>query len=334
MKPLSEQVVVIFGASSGIGRLSALRFAERGARLVVAARSVDGLDTLVDEIADKGGQAIAAVADTADYSEVQAVAQRAVTEFGALDTWVHTAAVSVYGYSWDIPPEEFKRVIEVDLLGQVYGALAALPHMRERGGTLIHISSVIGRRAFPLQSPYSAAKQGLNGFTEALRVELRQAGVPVRVTTIMPASINTPFFNNARSRMGVKPMAMPPVYEPQLVVDAILYAAEHPARDIFVGGAGYAVSIAQRISPQLLDRVLERVGSKLQQTDEPESSNSPHNLYQPVEVYNRVEGDFGHMSRGMSVGTWLETHPGIRNLLRSAAIVGACTLAARALRRG
>lgn len=293
LKPINQQVVVLFGASSGIGRETALRFAQRGARVVVAARNEQGLQSLVEEIHQRGGEASAIPADTTDFEQVKAVADLAVEQYGHLDTWVHLAGVSLYASFEQTAPEEFRRVIDVTLMGQVYGAMAALPHLRREGrGALIHISSVAAGRALPLQSAYSAAKHGIKGFVEALRTELQHDNVPISVTNIMPASINTPFFNNARTKLGVKPAPLPPVYEPQLVAEAILYAAEHPQRDMVVGGAGKAILLTEAISPSLLDAAFSDIGYRFQHIDEPEAEHAPNNLYEPVRENTSIEGEF------------------------------------------
>src|SRR3712207_1549880 len=215
------------GASSGIGREAALRFAERGAKVVVAARSEGGLDSLVGEIRRRGGEATAVVADVTEFDQVGAVANTAVAEYGRLDTWVHLAAVSIFAPFDETTPEEFRRVIEIDLLGQAHGAMAALPHLKREGrGALVHVTSVVGRRAVPLQGAYCAAQHGVAGLLETLRVERRPERWPIGVTNVMPAAINTPFFDKARTRLGVKPKGFPPLYAPRVVAGAILYAAE------------------------------------------------------------------------------------------------------------
>jgi NAD(P)-dependent dehydrogenase (short-subunit alcohol dehydrogenase family) len=329
-KPIHEQVVVLFGASSGIGRATARSFAERGARVVVVARSDDGVESLANEITQQGGQALALIADTSDYAQVSRVAEQVVAHFGRIDTWVHLAAVAVYGNTWETPPEDLAQVISTDLLGQIYGARAAVPHMRAEGGTLIHISSVLGTRGMPLQSAYSAAKHGINGFTEALRLELRHANIPIQVTTIMPSAINTPFFENAKSHMGVKPAGMAPYYQPELVADAILYAAEHPVRDMIVGGAGKVLNLAQRISPQLVDELLLKTAFKAQTRPEPELAEGPHNLEAPLSSTNQTHGTMGP-TRSSSISSWLDFNPGARKLLTSTAALGVLLLFRRAL---
>ena len=316
LKPIDQQVVAVVGASSGIGREAAIRFAQRGAKVVVSGRSEPGIQSLVDEIRAAGGQAVAIAADVTDFNQVRAVADRAVAEYGRLDTWVHAAAVAVYATFEQTTPEEFKRVIDVNLNGQAYGAMAALPHLRrEGGGALIHISSIEARRAFPYHSAYAAAKHGIDGFLEALRVELQKEGVPISVTNVMPGSTNTPLFNKARSKIGVKPMPAPPIYQPSTVADLILYAAEHPVRDLIAGGAGQGFVMTQRLSPRLMDAFVLRFGFEAQKTNEPRSENAPNNLFEPIQGYDRVEGDFSDQSLSRSLYNWLEMRPVIRGAI-------------------
>ena len=313
LKPIDQQVVAVVGASSGIGRETAIQFAARGAKLVVSARSEPGLDSLVDEIRQIGGEAIAVPADVADFEQVKAIADRAIQQYGRLDTWVHLAAINLYAIFDQTTPEEFKRVIDVNLMGQVYGAMAALPHLKREGrGSLIHVSSVEGKRSFPYHSAYGASKHGIDGFLEAMRLELMHEGLSsINVTNVMPASMNTPLFNKSRTKIGVKPQGLPPFYQPDIVVDTILYAACHPTRDIIAGGAGRAMDLIQRLSPQLMDTLLLQFGAgfKLQKTSEPKSEDAPDNLFEPIPGFDRVEGDFSKQSRANSYSTWLETHP-------------------------
>ena len=311
LKPVGEQVVVLMGASSGIGRESALRFARKNAKVVVSARGEDGLDSLVEEIRGEGGEAIAVPADTSDFEQVKAVADRAVEEYGRLDTWVHLAAVGLFATFEETTPEEFGRVIDVNLMGQVYGAMAALPHLkRGGGGALIHVSSMGAKRSIPLQSAYCASKHGIDGFLEALRVELMREGAPVSVTQVMPATINTPFFDKARTKLGVKPVAPPPIYQPTIVADAVLFAAERPARDLVVGGAARAVMTAQQLSPRLLDALLLRFGFGVHYTDEPKTEDAPDNLYAPIRGHDTSKNGFRALSR--SLYNWLQMHPSVR----------------------
>jgi NAD(P)-dependent dehydrogenase (short-subunit alcohol dehydrogenase family) len=333
LKPIAEQVVVVFGASSGIGRETAKQFAARGAKVVVSARRDEALDTLVEEIRRAGGEATALAADTTDYEAVRSVADLTVERYGRIDTWVHLAAVSVYARFEDTLPEEFQQIIETNLLGQIYGAKAALPHLRAAGGgSLIHISSVEAERAIPYHSAYAASKQGVRGFVDALRVELAKESAPINVVKVMPASINTPFFDTARTRLGVKPRGIPPVYEPNVVADTILYGAEHPARDLFAGGAARLFVMLQRLSPGLADAVLRVIGFRFQKTAEPKSADAPSNIFNPVVGHDTEQGGMSKEARGFSVYTFLETHPAVRGALMIGFAAGTLALLSRRTR--
>lgn len=323
LKPINQQVVAVVGASSGIGRVTALKFAKQGAKLVVAARSLSGLTSLVDEISQMGAEVIAVPADVAVFEQVKTIAEKAIEQYGRLDTWVHLAATGIVSRFEQITPEEFKRVIEVNLLGQVYGAMVALPHLRREGrGALIHVTSVEARRSLPLQSAYASSKHGIEGFLDSLRVELNHDGVPISVTNVMPATINTPFYNNARSKLGVKPTGIPPYYEPELVADAIVHVAEHPMREIIVGDAGQALDLLQKTAPQLADTILQIVAVDGQYTKEPKSENDSNNLFDPVEEDNRIKGDYGHLS----IPSFLELFK-LNSVIKWGAVAGIAALA-------
>ena len=330
-KPINEQVVVLMGASSGIGRVTALRFAEKGAKVFVSARGEEGLRSLVEEIREGGGEAAYAVADTTDFEQVKAVGDGAVAEYGRLDTWVHLAGTAVFATFEQTTPEEFKRVVDVTLMGQVYGAMAALPHIKREGrGALIHISSVEAKRAMPFHSAYGAAKHGIDGFVEAMRVELKHEGWPISVTQIMPGTINTPFFDKGRSKIGVKPVGLPPIYEPETVADVILYAAEHPERDLMSGGAAAAIVLNQRLAPRLLDAIFStRAGFSPQMTNVPRSEDEPDNLFGPIADHDTVRSDFRAFKR--SSYNWLQSHPILRKGVLAGTVLGTATLTARAI---
>jgi len=312
LKPINQQVVAVIGASSGIGRETALQFALRGAKLVVCARSESKLASLVDEIRGFGGEVTPIVIDdVAVFEQVKAIADRTVEVYGRLDTWVHVPAVGLFATFDNTTPEEFKRVIDVGLMGQVYGAMAALPHLKREGrGALIHISSMEGVRSLPYQSAYSAAKHGIEGFLEAMRLELQHEGIPISVTSVKPAVINTPFWNNALTKLGVKPSGIPPYYDPKLVADAVLYVAEHPTRDYLVGDAARLLDALQRLSPELADSLLLLMGFQMQRTNEPKSPDDQNNLYEPVLTDARVDGDFSNLVIP-SVTDWLAQNPAL-----------------------
>ena len=329
LKPIDDQVVVLLGASSGIGRATALRLAESGAKVVVTARSERGLTSLVAEIAGRGGQAAYAVCDAADFAQVEAVADTAVRAFGRIDTWVNLAAVSVYAPFEETSLDEFRRVMDVNFMGQVHGAKAALPHLRREGrGALIAISSVEGLVSLPLHSAYAASKHAVEGLFDALRRELMAEGMPISVTSIKPATINTPFFNNSRNKMDVKPKGPPPIYQPNIVADCVLYAAEHPVRDLYAGGGGKMMAANQMLAPHLLDATLARLGIPLERTDDP-ATDREGALYAPRAHDNRIEGDFGDQARGFSLYTWLATHPEAKMLALGGLLVGTGMLLAQ-----
>ena len=314
LKPVENQVVVVMGGSSGIGRETALRFARTGAKVVVSARSEAGLRSLVEEVRAEGGEATAVVAEVTDFEQVEAVAQNAIEEYGRLNAWVHLAAAGLFARFEQTEPEEFRRVVEVDLLGQVYGAMAALPRIKREGrGALVHVSSVVGRRSVPFQSAYCASKHGIDGFLESLRVELLHEGWSnIGVTNVMPAAIDTPFFTKARTRLGVKPKGFPPIYQPGVVANTILYSAEKAPREIVAGGAGKGMLLTQHLSTRLMDTLMLRGAFGSQMTNQPKSAEDPDGLFEPLKGQDRTEGDFSEQATPRSYLTWLDTHPGVK----------------------
>lgn len=321
-RAIAGQVVVITGASSGIGREAALRFARKGARVVLVARNGEALERVRAQIVGAGGSALATPADVADWPQVKRVAEQAAEAFGGIDTWVNNAAVTVYGAFAQIPVDEFRRVVDVVLMGHVHGAKAALPYLRESGGALIGVASVTSQLPLPLQTPYVASKWALKGFYDTLRLEQERECGGVQVSLIMPSAVDTPLFQNARSHLGVEPGPIPPVYEPGLVADAILYAAAHPVRELTVG-AGAALAALRRLWPRAADLVMQRLAFREQFTREPELPTSPNNLWSPVPGPGAVHGGFRALS--FDPYTWLRLHPAVgRGAL-------AATLAALAL---
>ena len=331
MRPIGEQVVVITGASSGIGREAALQFALRGASLVLAARNADALCEVEREVHRLGGRAQAVVADVARWEEVEGIAAQAVARFGRIDTWVNNAAVTEYAAVADMTPDEIERIIQVNLLGAIHGVKAALPHLTQQGqGAIINVASVEARLAMPLQSAYVAAKHGLAGFTDSLRLELAHAGLPIAVTLILPASINTPLYAHARSKLGVLPRPIPPVYEPRTVARAIVFAAEHPRREVVVGGAGKLALVLRRISPALLDWLLLRdgIGWRVQESSTP--GNQPGTLFAPPTGSGSVTGDFGQRSKSVSLYTrYVDEYPARQLALAGVALLGLLVLLRR-----
>lgn len=324
LKPIEAQVVVVFGASSGIGRISALEFAKRGAKVCVAARSEEGLKSLVEEVEASGGEAFYVVADASDFEQVKSVAQKTVERYGRLDTWVHSAATFLFATFEHTAPEEFEQMIKNNLLGQIYGAKAALQYLRKSGGALIHISSVEAWRGVPYQSAYVASKHGIYGFIQSLRVELEHDEIPVSVTQILPAAINTPIYDKGRNKMPFKPRAVPPFYHPKIVADAILFAAENPTKDLIAGGAGLGVVLAERFSPALAEWFSGKIGFAGQTTDEPAPEDSFGNLFEPVSGFDTVEGRFSDEQLNGDPYTYLKTNPQVKNalLVAAGALVG------------
>jgi NAD(P)-dependent dehydrogenase (short-subunit alcohol dehydrogenase family) len=331
---VAEQVVVVTGASSGIGRQTALAFARRGAKVVLAARDGQALDEVVAEIKRLGGEALAVPADVSDYAQVNMLVGRAVEQFGRIDTWVNNAGVATYGTVEQMDVAELRRVIEVDLFGSIHGMKAALPHLRD-GGTIINVSSTLGKRAVPLQAAYCAAKHGIVAFGEALRLELRDAGVPVEIVDVLPSSINTPLFDSARSKIGLMPMPIPPVYEPRVVADTIVAVAEKPVRQVFAGGAGRALDAVQRFSPSLVDWYLLGPGRIVdkQKTGWPDDGSD--NLFAPGEGLGQVTGRFGQKSKSISLYTQMfGLHPARGRVMAGALLLlAAATILRRAGRR-
>ena len=327
LKRIEDQVVVVVGASSGIGRESALRFGARGAKVVVAARSAPGLTSLVEEITAAGGEAVPVVCDVAEPAQVQQVAAVAEEAYGRVDTWANVAATSVFATFEDTTPEEFRRVMEVNYLGQVHGMLAALPALRRAGGgALIAVSSVEALVSLPMHAAYSASKHAVEGAVDALRRELRAERAPISVTSVKPGTINTPFFANARNKMDVAPKGPPPWYQPKVVADCLLYAAEHPVRDLYAGGGGRQMAFSQTMMPHQVDLVLGRIGIPATRTHRAEPAGSEGNLYASRDD-DRVQGDFSGRARGFSLYTWARLHrPTAIGLVTAAATAGPAAL--------
>jgi len=281
------------------------------------------------EVEEGGGHALVVPTDVAEWPQVEHLAAAAVEHFGRIDTWVNDAGIGIGGLVADTEVAEMERLIRVNLMGTIHGVKAALPYMKRQGaGAFINIGSVVGIRSFPLQATYSASKHGVKGFTEALRMELVREPGAFHVTYIAPAAINTPFFPDARSHLGTEVGAPDPVYDPEVVAESIVFAAEHPRRDIFVGGYGKLLDIMQRISPQLVDFQLLQVDdaeAKLQ-ADGPQEEGAD-NMFSPADDLGPVHGGYDDRSLSGSFFTrTFEWYPALKPVALGAAALGAFAL--------
>src|SRR5918998_552990 len=290
--PVSDQVVVVLGASSGIGRAAALEFARQGCtRIVVASRGEEALGTLVEELTRKGAEGVAVPTDITDQVAVRALVDAAEARFRRIDTFVTLPGVGIWGSVQQIDLDEFRRVTEVNYIGHIAAAQAAVPALgRAGGGVLIGIGSVEGYRSIPLHGSYSASEFALRAFYDALRMELTEEGSPVGGSQTLPAGIATPFFEHARTKLGSMPKPPPPVYAPELVAEAVVRASVHPRREIPVGDAALGFIAGQRFSPALTDALLSVAGRQLQTTDRPDDGTDI--LDTPTPGPGRVRGAF------------------------------------------
>ena len=296
-KPLAEQVVVITGASTGLGRAVARGAGERGARVVVAARNGEALDRAVDEIQRAGSEALAVQTDVADLEQVRALVARAVERFGRIDTFVANAMVTVYAEAERLEPEELRRVIDVNFYGVVHGFWASLPHLREARGTFLHVSSALAYRGIPLQAAYCSSKAACRTFLESARVELQKAGDDVAVSLVLPGAINTPQFDRDRQKIGFQPQPVPPIYEPEPFAAAVLHCCEHPIRELPIGWGAQKLLWGQKLAPRAGDWMLRRMGWKGQHTEDPKPIGSPDNLFETLPGDPGARGRFSDRTR-------------------------------------
>jgi short-subunit dehydrogenase len=282
LRSIGEQVMVITGATSGIGLCTARMAAEQGARLVLAARSTDALDQLASELRRKGTQVATVAADVGNVADVERIGQTAMERFGRIDTWVNNAGISVYGRCEEVPLEDQHRLFQTNFWGSVYGSLEAVRRMKTRGGgSLINIGAQESDRAVPLQGIYSASKQALKAYSDTLRMELEEEKAPISVTLIRPSSVDTMFVRHAKNFMNKEPVLPSPLYAPEVVAETILYVAQHPKRDVFVGARAKVLSLGSVTVPGLLDHLM-RARMFTGQQSEVESAPGRHDtLHMP-----------------------------------------------------
>ncbi|HZW21091.1 SDR family oxidoreductase [Noviherbaspirillum sp.] len=308
LKRIPDQVMVITGATSGIGLTTARKAAQRGAKLVLVARNEDALRQLTFELSKRGTEAIHVVADVGIEEDVNKVAQAAIDRFGGFDTWVNNAGVSIFGRTEDISTGDLRRLFQTNFWGVVYGSLAAAKHLKQRGGAIINIGSEVSDHALPLQGMYAASKHAVKGFTDSLRLELESEQAPVAVTLVKPAALDTMFVEHAKNYMEVEPRLPPPIYAPDIAADAILYAAENFKRDIFVGGTAKLASSGAYYAPRAMDSYMKRFFFRQQRTRTPARDRNLNSLHHPGPDLQERQGLPGPVFES-SLYTSAATHP-------------------------
>ncbi len=305
------EVVVITGATAGVGRATARLFARRGARIGLIARGRDGLDGAAVEVEAAGGQALAIPADVADADAVEAAAAAVERKFGPIDIWVNAAMTTIFAPLHEITAEEFRRATEVTYLGFVHGTMAALKRMRPRNkGVIVQVGSALSYRAIPLQSAYCGAKFAIRGFTDSLRSELIHDGVKVHLTMVQMPGLNTPQFEWCRNKLPRRPQPVPPIFEPELAARAIWFAAHSRRREVWVGGSTVQAILGMMLAPGLLDRLLARKAYGGQMSRELADPAAPDNLFAPVAGDHGAHGPYGGRARSRSLELWVSRHRG------------------------
>jgi NAD(P)-dependent dehydrogenase (short-subunit alcohol dehydrogenase family) len=334
-KQHEPQVVVITGASGGIGRAAVREFAKHGARLALLARGEEGLEAARREAEQLGSQAIAIPADVANPDEVERAAQRAEAELGPIDVWVNVAFTNVFSEFWDVTPEEWRRLTDVTYLGYVWGTMAAMKRMRERDrGTIVQVGSALCYRSIPLQSPYCGAKAAIRGFTDSIRCELIHNRSKIKLTMVQMPAVNTPQFTWNRVKSGLNhPQPLPPIFQPEIAGRAIYWASQKAPREMWVGGSTVLAILAQKFAPRVADMWLALTGYKSQQTSQPISPDRPDNLYRPADTSKDfgAHGEFDDMAKPRSWETELVMNR--QWLLAGAALVGAAAVTTAIRRR-
>jgi NAD(P)-dependent dehydrogenase (short-subunit alcohol dehydrogenase family) len=321
-----SQVVVITGATAGVGRATARAFARRGARLGLIARGKDGLEATKRDVENLGGQALTIQADVVDLDAMHDAASRVENAFGPIDVWVNNAMVTVYSRLADVDPDEYRRVTDVCYHGQVFGTMAALKRMRPRNrGVIVSVGSALAYRGIPLQAAYCGAKHATNGMLDSLRSELLEEGSDIQVVSVHLPAINTPQFVWGRTHMPRKPQPVPPIFQPEVAADAVVYAANEGRnrREILVGGPTVEVVVGNKLAPRLADHYLARNGVVDQMLDEPVEEDRKDNLFEPLEGDYGAHGPFDDRAKAVSVQFWLNR----RRRLFAAAGAGLAALA-------
>lgn len=300
--------MVITGASSGIGLVTARMAAKRGVRVVLNARNEDALQRVTKEINAEGGKATYVTGDVGRFVDVQRIADETIRRFGGFDTWVNNAGVSIYGPVLNQSLQDQRRLFDTNYWGVVHGSMVACAHLRSRGGALINIGSVLSDIAIPVQGTYCATKHAVKGYTDALRLELEEEGAPISVTLIKPSAIDTPYTQHAKNLLPVEPQNPPPVYAPETVAEAILHCAENPERDLYVGGGGKLFAAAGHHAPRLTDKLMEATMFDVQKSDRPKPVNRRDSLYAPTKDGEERGRYPGHVAES-SIYTKASLHP-------------------------
>jgi NAD(P)-dependent dehydrogenase (short-subunit alcohol dehydrogenase family) len=324
-KPLSQQVVVIGGGSYGLGRAIARAAADRGARVVVGARTQEALDGAVREVEAAGAEGFAVRTDVTKRDDVAALVEAAVERFGRIDTYIANAMVTVYSEAHCLEDDELRRVFDVNFFGGVYGYWGSLPHLRTTQGTFIQIASALSYRGIPLQAAYCSSKAALRTFFETARVEQQKERSGVDICVVLPGAINTPQFDRARQKMGLQPQPVPPIYQPEPFAEAVVRCCERPVRELPVGWGAQKLLWGQKLSPRAGDAVLLKNGWKGQHTEELKAQDSPDNLFDVMDGDPGAHGRFDDQARESTAWTWLRLHGGKAALIGCAA-AGAATL--------
>jgi NAD(P)-dependent dehydrogenase (short-subunit alcohol dehydrogenase family) len=303
------EVVVVTGASAGVGRAVAIEFAKQGAHLGLLARGPKGLEGAKKDVEQAGGRAVILPTDVADPGQVEKAAAAVEDALGPIDIWVNDAMETVVSPFDEMTPEEFKRVTEVTYLGYVYGTMAALKRMLPRDrGTIVQVGSALSYRAIPLQSAYCGAKHAIRGFTDSLRCELIHNKSNIKLTMVQLPAVNTPQFTWCRFRLPRKPQPVPPIYQPEIPARGIVWAAHHPRRELFVGGSTVAVIWGNKFFPGLGDQYLGKTGYDSQQHDGPPDPNRRDYLWEPVDIDFGAHGEFDQRSKDRSPQLWADMH--------------------------